>query len=67
MAREIDTVPRKKRKTGPEITNGSQIMLETPSTEFLEALISEEELDNYLAQVHNYESVFTIDLNFRKN
>ena len=42
-------------------------MLETPSTEFLEALISEEELDNYLAQVHNYESVFTIDLNFRKN
>ena len=61
MAREIDTIPRKKRKTGPEITNGSQIMLETPSTEFLEALISEEELDNYLSQVHNYGSVFTID------
>ena len=52
MAREIGKVLRRKRKKWSKTTSRCQIMLETPSTEFLETLICEEELEGYLSQVN---------------
>ena len=46
MSREESNLIRRKRKKWSEITDKGQIMLETPTTEFLEALIFEEELDS---------------------
>ena len=51
MAREIGNAIHRKRKKWSDATSKSQVMLETPSTEFLEALIREEELEGYLSQV----------------